>query len=54
MPGGNFFEIWPLEKGRTLTSRPCAAYSKRVLWALISYFRVRHKRTMYKIAIAVL
>ena len=28
MPGGIFFEIWPLEKGRTLTSHPCGVQSK--------------------------
>jgi hypothetical protein len=28
MPGGISFEIWPLEKGRTLTSHPFGVQSK--------------------------
>jgi hypothetical protein len=29
MPGGIFFEIWPLEKGRTLTVHHCGEQSTR-------------------------
>ena len=28
MPGGIFFEIWPLEKGRALSSYPFGVQSK--------------------------
>ncbi len=28
MPGGIFFEIWPLEKGHALTSHPCGVQTK--------------------------
>ena len=37
MPGGISFEIWPLEKGRTLTSPPVGCNQNRLLWVQIIY-----------------